>query len=165
MSVTMSRSRTARPQKNSVYSPAVKNWLSRSEGIEALWPSLERQVAIQADVEFFCQQQRCGLFLVRELDNSELVLLAKSPSLAAKMRNLQTSLLQHLLQRGWYFTRIVVRVQAEQLAKQIAPRSSQIKKGLPENSLASWKKLGAELAPGALQEAVLDLLKRRSKHR
>jgi hypothetical protein len=135
----MSRFRPAHPKPAASFSPAIKNWLSQATEIEIWWPSLERQSALQAAVGYFCQKQRCNLPLVRELDTSILALLAKSPSQAAKLRNLQTSILQHLAQQGWYFSRIVVRVQPEPFSRPL-PRPPVHKAALPENSLEHWQK-------------------------
>lgn len=156
----MSRFRTAQSAKSHSSSATVKNWLSQAEGIETLWPSLERLSALQADVENFCQQHHCGLLLVRELHAAELIVLARSPSQAARVRNLQTSLLHHLAQRGWHFTRITVRIQQERFSG--APlRHLPDKKGLPGASLESWHELGTRLPAGELKNAVLQLIQRR----
>ena len=156
----MSRFRTAQSAKRHSSSATVKNWLSQAEGIETLWPSLERLSALQADVENFCQQHHCGLLLVRELHAAELIVLARSPSQAARLRNLQASLLHHLMQRGWHFTRIVVRIQQERFTGSPI-RHTADKKGLPGASLESWHELGTRLPAGELKNSVLQLLKRR----
>lgn len=155
----MPRFRLARTVKKAP-SPAVKTWLSQADGIETLWPSLERHSALQADVDLFCCEQHCGQAFAREHLASELILLARSPSQAAKLRNLQSSLLNHLTQRGWHCTRIIVRVQSERyLGKSVT--NPVHKSGIPRNSLADWQRLHSELPAGTLKDAITQLLQRR----
>ena len=147
-------------KKTSSAAPGVGKWLAQVDGIETLWPSLQRQTALQADVDLFCTQHQCRPSVVRQLNASELVWLAKSPSHAAKLRNLQASLLAFLTQRGWHCNRITVRVQSAHFFYSTAPAKPP-KPGLNAAHLQHWQQLAEQLPAGTLQNAVAQLLKRR----
>ncbi len=142
----------------------VGSWLARVGGPDttwdSLWPSLERQSALQADVDRFSTEFHCGRTLVRETGRQQLAWFAFSTAQAAKMRNLRISLETFLTDRGWHFIAVNIRTQPakDPRGRAVNPAQKSTKQGLTTDQLALWRRLEAELEPGSLRDAVAGLI-------
>lgn len=153
--------RHAKTQPATVLS--VGRWLARFDGAQSdwssLWPSLERQTALQAEVDRFCADAGCGATRVRE-HAPQLMWWARNASQASKLRNMRLSLQKHLAERGWHFSAVAIKIQPEKTSR----HSSQFvqkplsKPGLNPAQVAQWEALHKTLEPGKLRDAVEKLI-------
>jgi len=144
-------------------------WLAQVGGQattwDSLWPSLERQSALQADVDRFSAEYRCGRTYVRETGPQQLSWFALTTAQAAKMRNLKISLETFLADHGWHFNGVTIRTQPAKAprpdARNSAPKSP--KPGLTPTQLRHWQQLQQALEPGPLRDAVERLIVHQSR--
>jgi hypothetical protein len=147
----------------------IGTWLARVGGQHAawdsLWPSLERQSALQAEVDRFSAQFNCGRTYVRETGPKQLTWFALTTAQAAKMRNLKVSLETFLTDCGWHFNGVTIRTQPAKAPRSNAPNPAgrPPKPPLNPEQLAHWIRLEQTLEPGPLRDAVTRLIVHQSR--
>ncbi|CAN5415253.1 hypothetical protein BH09PSE6_BH09PSE6_31170 [soil metagenome] len=127
--------------------------LSREGGVD-----FRRASALQDEADRFSREAGLGPSLVRERDD-QLVWIAATPSQAAKMRNLRTSLERQLGENGWPNCQVVVKLQP--MARPAAPVVHDNPQALPAAVVDDWAALHDTLEDGPLRDAVTRLLHQR----
>lgn len=139
----------------------VGRWLLEHAGLDEHWPSLERLIALQTDVDAYCTQMQCATAPVREATRQGLVWLARSPAQAARLRNLTSGLSEFLAVRGWQFSGVTVRLQPDKNPTRASVQKPEVrgKPALSDERLRQWETLANGLEEGPLRDAIEALVR------
>lgn len=131
-------------------------WLERQPEFQALTDRAARLLALQTDLRQ-CAQAR-GLTALG-LEDDTLVAGTPGAAAAAKLRQLEPTIVAHLVQRGWNVRRI--RFKPMPIGSVAPPMPSSPKAPIPPDALEGFRALGENVSNPGLKAAVDALLRHR----
>ena len=131
-------------------------WLERQPEFQALTDRAARLLALQTDLRQ-CAQAR-GLTALG-LEDDTLVAGTPGAAAAAKLRQLEPTIVAHLVQRGWNVRRI--RFKPMPIGSIAPPMPISPKAPIPPDALESFRALGESASNPGLKAAVDALLRHR----
>jgi hypothetical protein len=132
----------------------VLGWLEQQSEFRALVDRAERLLALQADLSA-CTPSHS--LVAMGIENETLLVGTPTTSMAAKLRQMEPSIVAALRDRGWQIKRIRFRPQppGSRQARPPAP----LKAPIPSSALAGLSRLCEEASSPALKEALTNLLR------
>lgn len=135
-------------------------WLGQEPSFKALTDRAQQLLALQGDLHL-CVPAIALTAL--SLDKGTLVVAASGAAAAAKLRQIEPSVLACLRARGWTLSKIRFRPRpAGSVAPPPAPRP---RAPIPEHALAGLAALSEQASDPALREALERLLQRQARQR
>lgn len=135
-------------------------WLGQHPGFRELAGRADRLLALQEDLNACCASidlQALGV------DGETLLVGARGAAAAAKLRQMEPSILACLRARGWPLTRLRFRPRsAGSVAAQPPPR---IKPPIPEDALERLRELARGTPESGLKDAIDALLRTQARQR
>ncbi|MGI4812859.1 MAG: DciA family protein [Janthinobacterium lividum] len=113
---TKRRKSAARP-----LAPAVREVLESSEGFSHLRSGVERVLALNADLSAALPDYLRERVTAAGIRDGVLVVLTQHGALAARLRQIEPTLVAHLQNRGWPVERLRMRVQPPTAAAAVTP--------------------------------------------
>ena len=138
-------------------------WLGRHDGFGALTARAEVLVALQADLDRIDTTRPGGTrrLTALGLQDDVLVLSAPGAALAAKLRQIEPSLLAGLAVRGWKVKRIRIQPQPPRQGPPVPPPTP--KAPVPPSAVAAFEALGREIEDPGLKRALAHFVARRQR--
>ena len=135
-------------------------WLEREDSFRSLTDRAERLLALQADL----RQCAPSLGLVAlGIEQDTLAVGTQSASAAAKLRQLEPSIVASLNDRGWKVKRIRFRPQPRGFEPMTPPHQPRAQ--IPAAALADFEALSEQADSPALKEALTHLVRSRAQRR
>lgn len=132
-------------------------WAEQGQGTGAVLLTAHRLIALQEAIGNQLPQAMRKNFAVAEVNGGDLTLIADHSALAAKLRQLQPTLLKHIALAGWNVTTLKIKVASRPNIPQQTPRTKQARP-LGDADLDHFETLGRELHAGPLADAVARLI-------
>lgn len=132
-------------------------WLEQSPGFRALTDRAQRLLALQSDLAQ-CAPAR-GLSAL-ELEDGTLVVGTPGAAAAAKLRQLEPTIVGHLAARGWNVRRIRFRPMPVGMVAPLPPL--QPRGPIPADALRALQAMSSEAANESLRAALERLVRRRT---
>lgn len=129
-------------------------WLENQDEFRALADRAERLLALQADLSTVCPSHS---LVAMGIENEALVAGTPNASTAAKLRQLEPSIVAALRDRGWQIKRIRFRPQPPGAAGTRPP--TRLKTPVPADALQRLARLREEASSPALKEALTNFLR------
>lgn len=135
-------------------------WLGQQSSFRELTDRAQRLLALQGDLQLCLPALPVT---VLALENDTLVVGAAGAAAAAKLRQMEPSVLAKLRSRGWTLSRIRFRPRpAGSAPPRPAPR---IKAPIPETALVGLQALAEQASSPPLQQALQQLLRTQERQR
>ncbi|HOA92182.1 MAG TPA: DciA family protein [Quisquiliibacterium sp.] len=138
-------------------------WLGRHQGFDALTARAEVLLALQADLDRLDTSATGGArrLTALGLQDDVLVLSAPGAALAAKLRQIEPSLLAGLAVRGWKVKRIRIQPQPPRQGAPTPPPTP--KAPVPASAVAAFEALGRQVDDPGLKRALARFVARRRR--
>ena len=138
-------------------------WLGRHQGFDALTARAEVLLALQADLDCLDTSATGGArrLTALGLQDDVLVLSAPGAALAAKLRQIEPSLLAGLAVRGWKVKRIRIQPQPPRQGAPTPPPTP--KAPVPASAVAAFEALGRQVDDPGLKRALARFVARRRR--
>jgi hypothetical protein len=145
------------------YASHALEWAEQGTNSSSVLLTAHRLLALQEIIARELAPAMRASFAVTQLQGNELTLIADHAAMAAKLRQLQTSLLKHIQAAGWNVEILKFKVATRPSAPQIH-QTPKLARALDHSDLRHFETLSTHLEPGPLADAVTKLLSRHRKN-
>lgn len=137
-------------------------WAEEGQASSAVLLTAQRLIRLQGAISKHLPAGMQEGFAVADFKAGELTIIANHAALAAKLRQMQTTLLKHIESGGWHVTALKIKVatRPNTIPTQKIPKQA---RPLDESDLSHFEALGHEVRPGPLADAIAGLLARHKR--
>lgn len=133
------------------------DWLDKNPKTANLIVTARELIAVQKLIKQLVPRPIAKHTVVAQINGQQMVLIVPGPAYAARLKQVQTSLVKQLNKNGWNIDEIIVQIDAYMSVTETKPAHKKTNV-LNQESLNEFAKLEQQVAPGPLADAISRLL-------